>query len=518
MIQSVCGCGDAFALPETHVGKLHPCRKCGALHRPIAAEPIKDGEGSADFDARLELAAGGEEGQNQQFFLGGVADVTFGKLGTHPLVLNAAAVSRKHGRLVRIDFGPSRWKIVDDGSTNGTFVNGRRVGQEQELKDGDLIKVGGCELRYRVCELYAPGSPKFKETLPASPGIDCPGCGKRHGTKAKICVACGIDLKTGRAILTRSGVDENDVHIRTENVVSLISWIFWTGLYPVASDAFGTCRPYFIRGIAIVTVVASLLFLVSSWTSPWEELPAGSGMMLWPPAWALNDQPEAQRAELEAWAAEDQITVEELESILAQFAPSVDFKWYQLVTHAFLHADLVHLAGNMLFLLVFGTRVNALIGNIATAVVYPLLAVGAALAHLYFDGSDGGAMLGASGAIMGLAGMYLLFFPVNTVWMTGWIRWGLIGGFHLSYRVWALRGFWVVLFYIAFDVLYTVLGADDGVAHWAHLGGFGLGMIVALLLLVTRLTDARGGDLLSVMFGRHAWALVGRPNRGAQPA
>ncbi len=190
----------------------------------------------------------------------------------------------------------------------------------------------------------------------------------------------------------------------------------------------------------------------------------------------------------------------------------VAFRWYQLITHAFLHADLIHLAGNMLFLLVFGTRVNALIGNIATAVLYPLLAVGSALVHLYFDGVG---LLGASGAIMGLAGVYLMFFPLNTVWMTGWIRWGLIGGFHLSYRVWAMRGFWVVLFYIAFDVLYTWLGTEDGVAHWAHLGGFGLGMVLALLLMVTRLVDARGGDLLSILLGRHAWAIVGRPNRSA---
>ena len=43
-------------------------------------------------------------------------------------------------------------------------------------------------------------------------------------------------------------------------------------------------------------------------------------------------------------------------------------------------------------------------------------------------------------------------------------------------------------------------------------------MLVALLLMVTRLTDARGGDLLSVLLGRHAWFIVGRPNRGAAQA
>ena len=532
MIETACGCGDVFAVPESQIGQILTCGKCGAAQRALAAEAIRDGEGSADFDARLEPVSGFEESQ-AHLFLGGVADITFGKMDSHPLVLKGAAVSRRHGRLVRVDFGPSRWKVVDEGSTNGTYVNGRRVGTEQELKDGDLIKIGGCELRYRVCDLYVPKAarPAASSLVAGGAGLTCPGCGKPHAAKAKICVDCGIDLKTGRAILTRSGVDENDVAIRTENVVSLISWIFWTGLYPVASDAFGTCKPYLIRGVAILTVVVSLAYLVSGWTSPWNELPAGTGFILWPPEWAAAEIPESELAELQAWAEEEQLFLEqeqadgapaeqltaaEVEALMAELAgymqPDVAFRWYQLITHAFLHADLIHLAGNMLFLLVFGTRVNALIGNIATAVLYPLLAVGSALVHLYFDGVG---LLGASGAIMGLAGMYLMFFPLNTVWMTGWIRWGLIGGFHLSYRVWAMRGFWVVLFYIAFDVLYTWLGTEDGVAHWAHLGGFGLGMVLALLLMVTRLVDARGGDLLSILLGRHAWAIVGRPNRSA---
>ena len=250
MIKSICGCGDVFALPEGQIGQPQTCGKCGVLRRTVAAEQIRDGEGSADFDARLEVSSGAQDGSGEQVFLGGVADVTFGKLPTHPLVLSAGPVSRKHGRLVRVDFGPSRWKIVDDGSTNGTFVNGQRLAGERELKDGDRIRVGGCELRYHVCDLYAPGSTTFKAAAAAvvGPGVDCPSCGKRHSLKAKICVDCGIDLKTGRAILTRNGVDENDVHIRTENVVSLIIWIFWTGLYPVASDASASGNVLWMTG------------------------------------------------------------------------------------------------------------------------------------------------------------------------------------------------------------------------------------------------------------------------------
>ena len=97
--------------------------------------------------------------------------------------------------------------------------------------------------------------------------------------------------------------------------------------------------------------------------------------------------------------------------------------------------------------------------------------------------------------------------------MAAWFRWGLIRGFHLSLKFFAVRGFWVVLFYIAFDVLATIQGAEDGVAHWAHLGGFLAGVAIALMLIFSRLVNCRGGDIISAILGRRAWALVGKPNR-----
>ncbi len=87
-------------------------------------------------------------------------------------------------------------------------------------------------------------------------------------------------------------------------------------------------------------------------------------------------------------------------------------------------------------------------------------------------------------------------------------------GLPLSFKMWSMRGFWVVLFYIAFDVFYTAIGVEDGTAHWAHLGRRGVGVAVGLVMLCTRMNNARGGDLISAILGRHAWSLVGRPNRG----
>jgi membrane associated rhomboid family serine protease len=121
-------------------------------------------------------------------------------------------------------------------------------------------------------------------------------------------------------------------------------------------------------------------------------------------------------------------------------------------------------------------------------------------------------LVGASGAIMGLAGMYLVLMPMHKVHMAFWYRLGLLFRFELKMKLFAIRGLWVVLFYIAFDVIYTIFGIEDNVAHWAHLGGFILGVVIGLLLLITRLVNCRSGDILSGIFGRYAWPLVGRPD------
>lgn len=159
----------------------------------------------------------------------------------------------------------------------------------------------------------------------------------------------------------------------------------------------------------------------------------------------------------------------------------------------------------------FGTRVNALIGNIASAIVYPILAVAAAAAHMALSHSHV-PMLGASGAINGMAGMYLILFPIQRVYCAMWIRFRFRWGF----KIFTMRGFWILLIYFAYDALMIALDAGGGTAHWAHVGGFVTGALIALGLLPSRQFKVQG-DLLSVVLGRHAWALVGRPDRWNTP-
>lgn len=266
-----------------------------------------------------------------------------------------------------------------------------------------------------------------------------------------------------------------------------------------------------------------------------------------------EEEDELAPAAIDPSLANDPAVVEAYNELTPEEKVFGEFSVPQLLTHALLHADFWHIAGNLLFFLVFGLAVNGLIGNVGTAVIYPLLAIFAGIAHhIDFSSEVASPMLGASGAIMGIAGMYLVFFTVHHVHVAAYIRpWQLplllLGGcliatakvplvgvlvgcmslplfiglmivwrrplFRLYIKKFACRGVWVLLFFIAWDVFYTVTGTKDGVAHWAHLGGFLAGMAIAIILVVSRGVNCRGGDLISVMFGKHAWGLVGKPSQ-----
>lgn len=365
---------------------------------------------------------------------------------------------------------------------------------------------------YDVAARETPGD--TDETTPRKGKLTrkCPSCGTTYPEEAVICPPCGVNLKTGRALLTTQDENVDEAYTYAENVITWLSWLIPLGVYPIASEAFGLRKPWVIRGIAAVTTLVSLWYMGAFLFNP-DASPGLANLMLWSGEPAAADE-QMSAEELIQSLREEGYTDEEIAEFQAseeQWMEAGQHRGRQLLTHALLHADPLHLAGNMLFLLVLGSRVNALIGNVLTLIFYPFLAVAAGVAHaISMAGEPIAPMLGASGAVMGLAGMYLVFFPVHQVHMVAWWRYFW---FYLSYKLFAVRGFWVVLFYIAFDVLYTTIGLEDDVAHWAHLGGFLAGVGIALVLLVTRVVNARGGDLLTAVLGRHAWALLGKPNR-----
>lgn len=555
MLRFSCVCGRKFEVPERLAADLTECPDCRRNLRFVGGLSLSpDGENAAN--ARLAVREG-PTGIGQQFILVGRRPIEIGKLPDKPICLPGTLVSRSHCRITR---GGAGWRIEDAASTNGTFVNGARVGSH-ELKSGDVLRIGEYELEYALGDLAPakglrsdnedrmydlaeeqPAPPPRRVTslttaigTPRTAGPDrpCPSCGKMLPSTAKICIDCGINIDTGRPLLTAQGVDENVLYENTQTAVRAISWLIPFGLYPLASEGFGTRRPYVIWAVASITVVVSLIFWVNAFSGR-DGFNDTKNLMLW-----TGHQPTASEillgyrfrgrgdarafgeklAQLKGKVSDQRLVVAAYQQLAPDQQCFGQFHWWQLLSYALLHGGIMHLAGNMVFLLVFGSRVNALIGAAQTAILYPLLAVAAALAYMWAEANGSPMpMLGASGAIMGLAGMYFVLFPIHRVHMVIWLRLGLFTGFRLLMKIFAVRGFWVVLFYLAFDVLATVLGSKDGVAHWAHLGGFITGAAVALILLLARQIDARGSDLLSVTLGRHAWSLLGKPTQRVRPA
>jgi len=551
MIDARCECGVAYSAPEADAGKQSVlCRKCGREMRFVSAEALPDGAGAGDFDTRLVITAGpGRVGE--QFVLGGCCQIDVGKLPERHLNLTGEKVSRLHCKLLRLDFGPSRWNLEDNHSTNGLFVNGQRV-TTHELRHGDVIHVGDYQLKFLTdAALFPPAPVGAPAGAPGQPV--CPSCGKALPWKAKICVPCGIYIATGKPLVTSKGFDEDDFAERADAWIRLISWIIPFGLYPIASEAFGTRKPYATWVITGITVLASLLFfaVILGDKDVAQVDPALMNLMEWTGSRTVTERmrerfveratedlrrsegdpltgerkvQRPRRGAAKRRTATDDSELEELAEKTGRPLPPPDypkeigFRWYQLFTHVLLHGGIMHLAGNLLFLIVFGLRVNELVGNWKMAILYPLLGVMAAGADMFAHlDSPLRPTLGASGAIMGLAGMYIVFFPVQKVRMAIWIRLGMLTGWRVFYKVFAMRGIWLLAVWIALqDLVPMFLNSRDQVAHWAHMGGFVSGAVIAVILLVARLVDGRRADLISVTLGRRAWALLGKPG-GATP-
>ncbi len=148
-----------------------------------------------------------------------------------------------------------------------------------------------------------------------------------------------------------------------------------------------------------------------------------------------------------------------------------DSPW-TLVTHMFLHAGLLHLFGNLWFLWVFGDNVEDVLGRAKTGLLFLLSGVVGALAQVLSDPTETLPMVGASGAIAGLMGAYLILFPSVRVWIVFLF-------IPIKLHVGVYLVVWVLL-----QVLGT-LSEQTTVAWWAHLGGFAAGLILALILRTT---------------------------------
>jgi len=144
-----------------------------------------------------------------------------------------------------------------------------------------------------------------------------------------------------------------------------------------------------------------------------------------------------------------------------------------LVTYAFLHANWLHLLSNMLFLLVFGDNIEDAMGHLRYFVFYIASAVLAAGAHLVMNMDANGPLIGASGAVAGVLGAYVVLYPHARVFVLARI----IIPIPLP-----VPAFWFLGFWVATQVFYAFFAAGEPVAWWAHLGGVAAGVLLAVIL------------------------------------
>jgi membrane associated rhomboid family serine protease len=152
-----------------------------------------------------------------------------------------------------------------------------------------------------------------------------------------------------------------------------------------------------------------------------------------------------------------------------------DVAFLPLLTSMFLHSGIAHIAGNMLFLWIFGDNVEDYFGHIGYLFFYLVCGLGSGLMHVLFNLHSTVPALGASGAISGVMGAYALLYPRSQVLTLVFI-------FLIPIPAVLILGYWFLLQFLS---AVTSVGAiaSGGVAWWAHVGGFLLGMLITRLFM-----------------------------------
>jgi membrane associated rhomboid family serine protease len=144
-----------------------------------------------------------------------------------------------------------------------------------------------------------------------------------------------------------------------------------------------------------------------------------------------------------------------------------------LLTSMFLHSGIMHILGNMLFLWIFGDNVEDFFGHATYLFFYLVCGIGSGLLHVFFNLHSTLPALGASGAISGVMGAYLVLFPRSQI-LT------LVFVFLIPIPAVFILGGWFVMQFLSAIGTYGTI-TSGGVAWWAHVGGFLLGMLITAL-------------------------------------
>jgi membrane associated rhomboid family serine protease len=147
--------------------------------------------------------------------------------------------------------------------------------------------------------------------------------------------------------------------------------------------------------------------------------------------------------------------------------------WYSSISSMFLHGSLMHLGGNLLYLWIFGDNVEDEFGRFNFILFYILCGVGAVIAQILFNTESNVPMIGASGAIAGTLGAYIVLYPRAKIFVFAWVV--------IFVKILKIPAFIVIGIWIGLQVMNVFDQGVSGVAYSAHVGGFICGVILTPL-------------------------------------
>ncbi len=189
----------------------------------------------------------------------------------------------------------------------------------------------------------------------------------------------------------------------------------------------------------------------------------------------------ARQALIQAWGV-----VPQEYSLARDLSPTIPLPfWSTLITSMFLHGGWMHLLGNMLYLWIFGDNLEKTMGHARFLLFYLVCGIAAGLAHILVSGGSTVPTVGASGAISGILGGYLVLFPRNRIRV-------LTRGGVVAMPAIAVLGFWILIQFVngIGSLAVTSETGGGGVAYMAHIGGFVAGLVLVKLMTIGTRTPA----------------------------
>ena len=163
-----------------------------------------------------------------------------------------------------------------------------------------------------------------------------------------------------------------------------------------------------------------------------------------------------------------------LELLHSQSATGIIAEPLTLITYQFMHGGWMHLLGNMIFLWVFADNIEDAFGYFGFALFYVLCGIAGALAHIMMQPNSPSPLIGASAAVSGVIGAYILLYPHARIWVIAFLPIPL----RIS-ALWVLGGWFLLQ---VFSALTVEGGGELEVAFYSHIGGFAAGILITAIL------------------------------------